>query len=379
MEGEYLTQTVDERNNGIMDAWFPWWVNNAFMNYQGILNDFQVENCSISAEPKQDYKTPAVVIGSGPSLDEIAPLLGKWKGGLFCAASNANIPLRWGRRPDYIGVFDGGDVVKTQLTGYDWKGVKLVTHPSASPVVINWWKEQGWKRRYYCMMHKEHNWFEKVMPLVFGDFPRAQMFGYKQNPSIMIAILNAGCVVNNLVQIARWFQYDPIFLCGVDFSYQEKKQRCTTWKLDDEKKWKAVEPPTELPKRSIHMSDNGKLTTEEQIEYKHALLAIWKIDRPQLFDCSDGIITEIPKADFKEVVETNGQCVKDRYIPSEEINRRVNRVFARQAQILSQRNEDRKNEEVHQPDQRHVRTTKVIVPVGGRRQRFSTVANKRGH
>ena len=379
MEGEYLTQTVDERNEGILDAWFPWWVNNAFMNYQGILQDFQKENCSINAEVKQDYKMPAIVLGSGPSLDKIAPLLGDWKGGLFCAGSNANIPLRWGKKPDYIGVFDGGDVVKTQLDGYDWDDVTLITHPSASPVVINWWREQGRKLRYYVMMHKEHNWFEKVMPLVFGDFPRAQMFGYKNNPSIMIAILNAGCIVNNLVQVARWLQYDPIFLCGVDFSYEEKKQRCTTWKHNGQGKWKSVDPPKELPKRTIHKSENGKLTTEEQIEYKQALLAVWKIDKPQLFDCSDGIITEIPKADFEEVVKTNGQCVKNQYVSNEEIDRRVNGVFARQAEISAKRNEDRKDEEVHQTDQRHVRPTKVIVPNGGGRQRFKTVAGKRSH
>ena len=82
---------------------------------------------------------------------------------------------------------------------------------------------------------------------------------------------------------------------------------------------------------------------------------------------------------MKEVVETNGTCVKEQYLSSEEIDRRVNGVFARQAEILAQRNEDRTDEEVHQADKRHVRPTKVIVPSGGGRQRFKAVTNKRGH
>ena len=49
--------------------------------------------------------------------------------------------------------------------------------------------------------------------------------------------------------------------------------------------------------------------TEEQIEYKSALMAVYKWDRPQLFDCSDGIITELPKIDFEEVVKTKADSV----------------------------------------------------------------------
>ena len=81
--------------------------------------------------------------------------------------------------------------------------------------------------------------------------------------------------------------------------------------------------------REIIISDNGIPTTDEQSEYKLALMSVYKIDRPQLFDCSDGIITELPKADIKEVVEKNGKGFENRFRTDEEIVRCSNDYYNR--------------------------------------------------
>ena len=81
--------------------------------------------------------------------------------------------------------------------------------------------------------------------------------------------------------------------------------------------------------REILIGDNGIPTTDEQAEYKLALLSVYKLDRPQLFDCSDGLITELPKLDIAEVVEKNGKGFENQYRTDEEIIRIANEYFHR--------------------------------------------------
>lgn len=343
MEGEYLTQTLDERNSGILEAWFPFWVANTFMNYRTVLEEFQREDMSMLSEPRREFKVPAVVLGSGPSLDKWAPLLRDWRGAIFCAASNGCVPMRWGRQPEYVGVFDAGDIVVNQIKGFNWEGSTLLTHPAVSPLVMQEWK---WRKRYYCMMHQGHNWFETVMPIVFGSWNRPIIVGYEKPAAVNAAVLNAGCIANNLVQIAHHMQYDPLFLLGVDFGYLPDRERCTTYRVGEDGGWVAIPSPNKPPDRKLHLSDNGMLTTEEQIEYKTALLAIWKLDFPQLFDCSEGIITELPKADFKEVAKTNGECVRELYLSREEIIRRANAVLLRRQDVRPERDDNRPDQAV---------------------------------
>jgi len=302
--GEKLTQNQDDRNVGVLQAWLPWWVINTMMNYGIVLDDFQKQDCSIATLQKPNAG-PAVIVGSGPSLDKTAPLLGEWTGAVFCAGSNAKIAARYGHKPEYVVVFDGGVSVVKQLRDFDWSGTTLITHPAAHPQVV---KEWSGERRYYLMMHPGHPWFEETNPIAFGNFDMTARYGLK-SPYVKVAILNAGCTAVNAIQIAHFLGHDPLFLIGVDFGYPNWVDRATAWDLVDGE-WKSTAPYVGPRDRPMHMSDNGIPTTEEQIDYKLALMAVWKIDKPTLFDCSDGIITEVPKVNFKEVVENGGRGFK---------------------------------------------------------------------
>ena len=139
LHGEYIKQTQDDRNKGILTAWLPFWVRNSFENYAHIMEESKSMHMCISTIEKVKGK-PAVIVGSGPSLDKTAPFLKDWKGAVFACGSNALIPTRWGHKPEYICVFDGGDTLYPKLMGYDWTGSTLLTHPSISPLILQNWK-----------------------------------------------------------------------------------------------------------------------------------------------------------------------------------------------------------------------------------------------
>jgi hypothetical protein len=335
LEGEYLEQTQEERNKGILKGWLPYWVRNAFENFGTIVEESKSMNMCVSTIRAKD-RGPAVILGSGPSLDEVAPLLGDWKGAIFCSGSNAMIPTRWGHQPEYICIFDGGDTMYPKLIGYDWSGSMLLCNPSISPLILKNWK---WDKRYYLMRHQGVQWFDEILPLAFGDFMR---FTWQAPPCIMIGVGNAGCTANNEIQLANYLGYGPLFLLGVDFGYPGEKERCTRW-VKENGEWHDIGPEV-YSDRKLHKSDNGILTTEEQIEYKSALFAVYKWDKPQLFDCSNGIITELPKLNFKEVVEKNGKGFEGIYRSDEEIVRVSDEYFNSRQRLQDERTPDRESE-----------------------------------
>jgi hypothetical protein len=386
LEGEYLEQTQDVRNEGVLKSWLPYWVMNAFMNHSIIMNEAAQKNVCVSMLQGKGKGKPAVIVGSGPSLDLTAPLLGNWKGAVFACGSNALIPTRWGHQPEYICVFDAGDSLYPKMLGWDWKGSTLLTHPSASPLIIKNWK---WDKYYYLMMHYGIQWFEEIQPLAYGDFTR---FENEAPPRIKIMVGNAGCTVNNAIQLASFMGFNPLFLIGVDCGYPEGKERCTRWEFIDGE-WRDLGPDV-YTDRKLHVADNGVLTTEEQIEYKAALLDVWRIDSKarvnskihqiklahglndqeikdglsnpqadeelnktdlrescvQLFDCSKGIITELPNIEFKEVIEIyesgRESEIRDRYYSIEKIESIVDDYVDKRPDIQIEGNVDRPVTEV---------------------------------
>ena len=105
------------------------------------------------------------------------------------------ILARWTGKCPYICAFDCGDSVINQLWGVDWEGSTLITHPSVSPLVMDYWK---WDIKMYLMMHYKVEWFEQTLPLAFGELIR---YPTERPVNIKAFVLNAGCTVNNAIQI----------------------------------------------------------------------------------------------------------------------------------------------------------------------------------
>ena len=400
LPGEALTQTRDERNAGILQRWMPRWVINTFLNHPRIYDEFQRRDMSVDSLPRARRGEPAVIIGSGPSLDKTAPLLRNWHGKVFSTLSNAIVAARWGHKPDYICNFDAGANF-FEIRNYDWTGSMLVTHPAVDPKVLDAWDGRGWKwnKRYYLMMHLGQQWFDTVGPIVFGGTP---YYPGEAPVDIRIAFANAGCTVNNEIQLANWLGYSPLFLIGVDFGFPGNQMRCTGWRWHDHNRewmealeplritrekrwqeyrkaswrmpgeklhrlatakkveqewrekpahpqtaghWEKIEPPAMSDlRRPLHRANNGVLTTEVQIEYKIAMLTVYGLDKPQLIDCSDGIVTELPKADFEEVVRRNGRGFEKLFRTRDEIKRVVDAVLDGDKVVSPQGDDHRRDE-----------------------------------
>jgi len=337
--GERMSQTQDVRNNGVLKSWLKQWTWAAFNNHAKIFDEIVGEEKPWQLEKFEGSHKgePAIIIGAGTSVDKLWPIISDWKGAIFAPESLAQTCVYHGHKPDYLMVFDAHEKVwQNWLKDFDWSGTTLITHPAASIEMIDKWTED---KIYYLMLHisrlheelKGKNLLEKEIHakdqlIGFDFFENVQPVAYN---FIRAKILNAGCVVNNSIQVAHFMGYGPIFLAGVDFGFKDWNNRTDKWMLENDK-WVCTEGGvigheedgkmvgTDIG-REIIMSLNDIPTTEEQIEYKTALMSVYKLDRPQLIDCSDGIITELPKEDITEVVKKNGKGFERSYRVNEEI------------------------------------------------------------
>jgi len=367
--GEFLTQTQDDRNQGILAAWLPRWVWSTAANFDGIRKEFEAGKKYGLTDHKDKHKGPAVIVGAGPSLTKQLPILKDCKIPFFVPESMAYVMSYNERKPEYIGAYDGGRAL-VFLENETWKESTLLTHPAAVAPLLKWWK---WKKLYYLMMHIPRVNISKIQP----NWTMNELIGYVQNqsvgqeffsminpllfPYITARILNAGCVVNNMIQIAHFMGYDPLFLIGCDFGYPGDVGRTYHYTVPRrfpleprwmwKKRWTEFHPGkvSEIC-RPLHISDNGIKTTEEQVEYKIALMSVYKLDRPQLIDCSEGTITELPKADFREVVKNDGRGFDKIYRTDSEIQRCADDYFSRIEKNADVRNVDRKSETVRTTD-----------------------------
>jgi len=389
-QGEKSKQSQDTRNSGVLKSWFNRWVWASYANFDKIekemvrnkaaykrkeMVDKEIEVIKTLNLPAAEFKKaiddasmkrygpksllyhhnthagePALIVGAGISLEKLIPLLKDWKGVIFTSESMASTLKYYGHQPEYICVFDGGQTVWDKFFyGQNFKGSTLITHPSIDPKVIELWKGP---KIYYLMMHfaklfNKEKWEGKPLPEM-ENIIKGQLLGHDFFENIIpiiysmigASILNAGCVVNNAIEVANFMGFGPLFLCGVDFGFKNWVNRYPLVKrvkgqlIKDETKIVEHEEDGETVgdiniNREIIMSDNGIPTTDEQSEYKLALMSVYKLDRPQLFDCSDGIITELPKLDIKEVVEKNGKGFEGKYRTDKEIVEFSNAYFNR--------------------------------------------------
>ena len=313
--GEFITQTQQSRNLGVLHSWFPRWAWNASANFAHIRREFLEEKHTEYAlcNHGKKHKGPALIVGAGPSFNRAGPLLKDWNGVIFAPESMAHTIEHYGVHADYIGLYDAHPAAwKLFFEGLDFSKSTLLTHPSVSEEAIE--KFPG-PRIYYTMMHipqPDYDVFHPNMSLQeMYTVVKEQQFGTDffeviiptLYPYIATSILNAGCVVNNMIQVAHFMGYSPLVLSGVDFGYPGGMDRCEGWHFKDGE-W-TVKKTTKLVDigRELKTSENGILTSEEQIEYKIAMMAVLSIDKPPIIDCSDGIVTELPKANIEDVIK----------------------------------------------------------------------------
>jgi len=278
---------VSQFNAGVRQNLIRNWAWNAVVNHSRIRKEFE-EGRDLSATTLQVNKgVPAIVIGSGPSLDKVAPYLRGWQGAIFCSPSHVRILDRYECRPSFVVALDTSNDVAEKLRGPVYSDTTLLTHPSMDPDVFEFWK---WSKRYFLMVEN-------------GEWSDLQPYMY---PWIDAPLPNSGCVVNNSIHIATMLGYSPIFLMGVDMGFPAGIKAATNFRYRGAYAYWPVAPSTVDPKDELPQ-ENGIPTTHTQLFYKAILLANWKLLRSFLISCSDGILTEIPYAEPLEVLKKQGQ------------------------------------------------------------------------
>ena len=368
-QGEGIGQTQEERNIGVMRGWYPRWAYQTAWNLHKITEEFEADTGKVKAlkdfQPhftKPDYfknrvkRGPAIICGAGPSLDSELDNLKNSQMPIFISETLFGLFRYHGIRADYVCNYDAAQHWDLFLKEYDKEGSTLVTHPGVDPRVIDGWEGD---KIYYLMNHIskiDPNQLKEGMSIadVVANI-KNQTFGSELfealNPILyrMIAttILNAGCVVNNALQVANFMGYGPIFLVGCDFGFTGDQNRCRGWFRRDGE-WVCQEPyfgvTEENVGRDLIVANNGILSTEEQMEYKLALMSIYRIEQAQIYNCSGGIVTELPKVELKEVIEKNGKGFRRR--SAEKIERVCHDFMAGWQSVSNERIKNREDAKV---------------------------------
>ena len=248
------------------------YAKNSAENYQRIKADFQKADYSIETLPRFKRDVPALVLGSGPSLDAAMPFLGAFQGIIFASPSQLDILERWEITPQYVVAVDTADSVADEQIreDRDTYGMTLLTHPYVSPKVLDLWKGS---KRYFQLIADDPR-FRDVYPWI------------TQGWSI------AGSVNNIEVMIAHWMGFSPIVLCGVDYCCSPTGQ---TRAQDYRKRGPYVFDPKPIQFTDQVIPPGQTASSQEMLFYANLLLGIWKMFKMPLIQVGNqGACSEIP-------------------------------------------------------------------------------------
>lgn len=241
--------------------------------------------------------TQAVICGSGASLDAMTELLPAFPGLIICGPSNASACAAAGAPPHAILAIDSGLGTIAHLMGvpFDSLGSTLITSTSIKPDVAE-------------MFPLHRKWFTSIIQMGRGSNHPFNVFSAMLFPFLHSFMFQAGCTVNAeilFLQMLREMQkveFSAVYLLGVDFCYRENAARCSAFALRDngsyEKRDAGLSSSVPHVRSPFVRSFNGLVTDRSMLDYKRSLLTVWVITQLPLYDCSDGIITEVPRADF---------------------------------------------------------------------------------
>jgi hypothetical protein len=300
------TDDIILENFGTLRTWGRDWVRNMALCAPLIDADHDIKGDLIQAHTLDLSKVRdpkiAVVCGSGSSLDDLARLLPAFPGLIICGASNASVCAAMGANPHAILAIDSGLGTRAHLMGvpFDSLGSTLCCATSIDPEVPK-------------MFPTNRKWFTSIVQMQRGANHPFNVFSQLLFPYLNSFMFQAGCTVNaeilllNMLVEMQRASFDAIYLLGVDFAYKQDRARCHAYALRDNGLFE--ERDAGLSTTVPHMRSqplraaNGMITDESMLAYKRSLLTVWVITKLPLYDCSDGIITEVPRADFRSLAK----------------------------------------------------------------------------
>ena len=291
----------------------------SYFNHAQIWSDIKSGRAKIATDEK--CSGPAMIIGSGPSLEDALPIISEWKGAIFCSSSQAATICHYGHDPEYIVMLDPRTRAEELFDIDHWEGRKsaMVTHPGMAPQTLAYWPN---RKIYFRVMEPNTSFYTEVLPV-----------GYHFINCILFLF---SCSLSAQIGLARLMGYDPLILVGCDFaagrfrkwSYDRTvKPHIEDGEMKSEKgKWvqEAREDPwapTGVRERLV-IANNGVLTERVQLFYKRSLACVLRLDKPNLIHCSPpgrSIVHELPYVPVREVVACQGRNLEHYYLSKNEL------------------------------------------------------------
>lgn len=302
MEESEVHAKVGESNQKYADGALRRETLNSFLNHPLILHDFATGR-GRTVEGGHGLG-PALIVGSGPTLDDAHDLIRGWKGGLFCSTSQGITMLALGKRDFYMIAVD----VKTEsdelmpLDEWQGKGVKIITHPGIDPEIIQAWR---WEKRYFRIIVHQMPLYTEIQPIAY--------------PMITTTMYVYGCAVSAQLMLASMMGYNPLFMVGCDFGYPREQARFRQYtKVDGEWVLGAATPARYLLHPRVRYR-NDCMTDHFQAYYKQTFFNAWRLSLADVFIVGHGGgIYEVPSIEPAELISRNGDMPRDRYLSNKD-------------------------------------------------------------
>ena len=267
---------------------------------------------------------PILIVGSGPTLDEILPTIKDWEGDVICSPSQASTLVYYGKEPTYILALDP-DETPPPMAVDTWEGrnSRLLVHPGINPWLIS---PHYFNRLSDGIVQRIEN--KDAWPGKFGLYRKmepqtpfygnAQKIGYshidrKIEPTqvtlsissyIGTEIVMLGCVANAQIFVATLLGYSTLYLAGVDFGCPGNIDRFTSWVWKDGA-WVRIPPPP-LDMDKVVFADNGVPSQEIHMFYKRNFMSAWRLEKAQIINCGVNALHEVPYAPWETVLKQQG-------------------------------------------------------------------------
>jgi len=327
-----LRQSVKDYNINTQRAQLGIEIMHSYYNHKQIWEDMHEGTGRDVSTAKIDKPEPALIVGSGQSLNKAHDLLKNWKGAIFSSTSQSTTLIHAGVKDRlYIVALDPKLQADEFIGVDDWTkyGATLVIQPCIAPVIFELWKGP---KLYFRIMEPTTEFYTRNLAIAYRW--------------ITTYLFLFSCSLSAQMGLAAAMGYNPLILVGCGFGAPENKYRFTRWdnmpididttnketgekihydKWDDipldidldvkinKRRWEASKGGSLDSKKAV-VANNGVLTDAMQLYYKRSVLCVARLDMKDVINTStEGIITEFPEATIEEVIKNQGQGLEDRY------------------------------------------------------------------
>jgi len=301
---------------------------------------------------------PAIIIGSGPSLNKVLPRLHEWRGVIMCNSSQASSLCYHGADPTFIDIVDPRVGDEELDAPFNLKKTSLIINPGIHPHVMDRWRG----RKYYFRVYEPtYDFYSKMMLRVYGLMIPTYSFPF-------------GSSLSNSLSHAFKLGCEPIFLVGADLGCPGWIARFTSHirqprisiplrkeikdkrgftvreakRINIGKKWVENPPAPMHPDdpnegAKIFIGENGVPTQAIHAIYRTQLMRVVAVDMPQVINASEGIILDdmMPKVPPLYPIEHQDRGFTDLFEKPEVIRLRAERhLHKHQMYLIAVTSED---------------------------------------